>query len=1818
MLTTPRFTTESPAPVALLGWLGRQLLAAILILVLAIVTLISFLMVNRQELLRRVVVLHLRYILRRDVMLGEITLDPRGQAVLTNLIIYDGLGSRRRAWSARQVDLRFDPLHLTAFPKTPLSAVRSVAIDDPYLIVTRDRNGRWNFDDLLKPRRITRDRFRGEVSIRNGEVIFRDDKGFLPGSPPIREHLVHLNMLTTRAGGEYMPFRVSALSVAGQVHAFSATGSLHTAGRGEGEIRLGQIDLGTLRKYLPSKLPVTLTAGQADARIQFMVAVNPRTKRVAWQGTVVMDLRDVRGSFTPQHTTIPCTVERGQLRYADGAVELVDLQGTCNGVALRLDGTVANFAHPILAVQVSGHDASTDAFLTLIPGLRALPYTFSGKADGWMRIVGPPDDLQIYGYLSGPSIQTPFGEFHELKGNLSYTSDSLQITNATAYGFGGAFNGSLWSVFNTASGPRVLVNGDVTGVGIRQLARQFLPEELDHPSGLVPLSDIDGTLSGPLTVEMEQNGQVTLAAHARGDVEIAGLTHGEVDGSLRMEIDDNEATTRIERLSARTPEGLFQAQGTIASDRTTQLAVRGSGLDLAAFGTYFNQRDLRGTGFLAGDIDGPPERLAFTGALHVQDGEYARRTFTDLYSDVQAVLAPTPTVALRNLRLITGGTQLALPETHIIADTAHNAWSAEGKVLLPRTTLAALGKALDIDLPLDGLIEGDAEFNLTENSPAVGGTLRLRYPVLHAGADIECDEAKLTFALDHDTLTITDGEISYRETPFNVTGAITLDPATRRPTGLDLRLRAKAVGFDVLTKFVDSKDPLLGKLTQDLRVALPVDVDGHFDLDATLTAKLPPGVQLTADTLGKTLTVTVSATQTGDLKVAGIPYTHFVAELEYQGKGELLTVRRLNLARDAGNRNYRITLPIKDGKPVPATLDLANDEIDMNFVLGSGTTDGDTHPGEADLDLLRRDLLTMVAPFAPDSPLAGMRGAVNSLPLPFAGKGTVHFALGSVLPSLTITAGVSISDLTLGGNAMPNIDGLLTYDTAPPVLTFGRTPASDELVLDAKLPDNLVLSGGPDPDATAELSGTVTFPLRDKDGKELLAGDLNLDFQAINVDPSLIGLWMRNSQFRAITGQATIIARISGSPANPSMVGSVDAAGLGYGKTAFDYLSAPIFLENDRLIIGRASQEGEGAAIFQLKNAEKPIEFYGYLPIVWLGTLHPDVAMDKPLRFVLKLPEQGLDVVQAYLPQPPEETVTSEVSADRARSTPKPPSADEHLLFALPVNGSWADAIRISLPTAPAQAGTIQGSLEVRGTRLKPEIVNGVFTAEVPEVILPVTDANLPNRLRDVNLDLGFHSTRAGNAWINTLVVNDCSAVYDRDGHEAAPPKSGKFDWLKRLLGTDNREIPFRPGTMVADGAISFNLADERALSADQLDYDLYAKVLRAPLRWRNQLRGTVTSYLHLGNDPKTHHPQIRGVVYAENGHLTYAGAAEGGTAIAPHLPFNPELQVAVQFGVGNVFEITQDNPLYQNTVSATLPFVPTPLFSPIAMADQPYLAGTKRGTDGAAYVPKPPLDRSHLPYQYNAETLQPYAGRGTCAWVTGTLAKPTVEAHFVLVPGKAQVQLPGGTLTVREATGRMVWDPFNEELNPDERLQLFAKGEATGTVDKYTVAMRVDGNILRENRETPPFQFVTLNTPPGMPPLGSSEIQARLTGLTSVADLLRGDRQIMSSLYERAPMFLFGGWFRKAANKLGLETFAFTFDQTMTPEMTVVTSEFGKSRFGSFRLGWTRTYSDLPTWKLWGDYKMPNLKFIRNLSISADTNERGDENINLQYKIEF
>ncbi len=159
-------------------------------------------------------------------------------------------------------------------------------------------------------------------------------------------------------------------------------------------------------------------------------------------------------------------------------------------------------------------------------------------------------------------------------------------------------------------------------------------------------------------------------------------------------------------------------------------------------------------------------------------------------------------------------------------------------------------------------------------------------------------------------------------------------------------------------------------------------------------------------------------------------------------------------------------------------------------------------------------------------------------------------------------------------------------------------------------------------------------------------------------------------------------------------------------------------------------------------------------------------------------------------------------------------------------------------------------------------------------------------------------------------------------------PPQRKRGWLDKLLGRQPKPPPQLQGALVAQGTIQIdprrvtndlgaiiedvrhnggNLLPAEAAAKDNaawtsllnhLDYDLYAKTVRTPLRWRDLFKGTMSGFVRLGNSPDAEHlPLLTGVLYVENTQMMYSdvGAPVGKFSI----PFDPEALAGAAGGAG-------------------------------------------------------------------------------------------------------------------------------------------------------------------------------------------------------------------------------------------------------------------------------------------------------------------------------
>lgn len=1822
MFCLSRPIDDCPMKSALSPWLTHPLLLVILAIALGITAALAIMHANTSELLRRFVVLQLRDSLQRDVSLQHVQINANGHVLLTGLVVKDSTTSRHPLFSARQVEVEINVARLLASPALPMATIRKVTLDHPFVYLARNTGGVWNVDDLLK-QKPSKDKFRGELVVRDGEVLYDDALGWLGKRQAVHEHLVHLSAHLTQAGDDYVPFQASAQVTSGDLRVFYVSGGIRPA-RQEMQCAVdgGDVDLAFIQRLLP-KLPVTLSSGHADGRLQLSMSIVPHTGKLNWSMTVLADLRDARGTLF-LHRKLPIVISQAQFRMTDDAIDIVGMHGSLDSVPVDVSGSITNFDTPIFSLQVKTTGAEAARVVKIIPGLADAPYIWRGPLDGWAQITGPSDAIQVIGHARGPSLQTTFGDYANIESDFAYDESTLALTHISAQGFGGQLGGSAWVSLATAQHPAVLLQGQADNVDLHDLLNRFSPpaQHTGESAQLVSLHDLRGRLTGPVTVRVAPDGNVAVLTQSRGQVEVGNLTQATVNAGLRLDITDRRTDMLIDRLDAQTPEGRFQLQGRVSTTDGLRLTVRGSDVSLSALAAHAKRTDITGSGFVRGDITGTIDQPHFAGTIHAVNGSVAGRQFTRLASDISVSLGATPKASLQKIVLVAGDNQLELSGLEI-SDLKQLTWAPTGTLRLRPTTLQALQAIAGVNFPLNGGVEGVVQFTGASADPS--GTVVLQHPWLTIGnSRVEFDRATVHFTLQKQLLDITTAELLYKGAPIIVSGSLPLERTTSIPQALSLRVKANDLNLDDFTTLVAGDNAKTGHPTVDARLPLPVDVAGHFNLDLTLNGQLAPGKgETVAAVLARTIVAKGAVDGDGSFAIAGVPFQTAAINVEYHGDSRTVTMSQLELARADGG--YHLSLAS------PGSLNLVTDEIDLRTVLAGADGAADKLP-PADLDNLRRDVLTIAANTAKDyralqamnapavaagnssstelnalpSPLTQVLQMVQAIPVPFAGKGAFKINLAGALRQPLVSTDLACTDLIISGIHAPDLAGSVAFDTAPRVITIER----------------LTASGGPDSNATAELAGTITLPEKDADGNEVAPGPLNLSLNAQNINPTLLAPWLHTPWLKELRGEVTVVATVNSTTASPHVVASVDVVNPGYRDMQFDTLSAIVSVDEEGIWLGRwvkaASKEeiatladgghdgaqpvvidnkmiySDAGATLQFKGADKapiePLEVIGHVPFRWKGPLVPYVPSNEPIFFACRLPKQGLDVVKSYLPQPP---TTNGVDAP----------ANAQLLCALPQGKDWANAFRIYLTKAPQQAGTIEGSLEVHGTLDTPQIANGTFRLQAPELLLSAADEDLPNRMRNTVVDIGFSSLSSNNQ-VNIVKVNDLSTIFDRSASKPITVKNGNF--ITRLFGKKSTIIPPAEGALVMQGAIQIDLnrlrdAQHKLLPTNkllnQLDYDLYAKTLRTPLRWRDLFKGTVTGYARLSNSlQEPHRPLLTGVVYLEKARLMYSDA----TAPAGEfeLPFDPELSLAVQIGPDNRFDSGSTGP-----VSTDFAFMPTTLFPPFSQAD---LTFTQTGAAG-----KPAVERDHPAYRYTENTLEAYGG--SHGSVVGTLVKPVLTADFALVPGQSELRFPGGTLTVDEGRGDI-------RFSPGSPFRLYVKrGYATGLVDAYKVAATIDNaDLFQQANGRLPVKFTTVSAPPNMPMLSNDDITLRLVGIGDIADALQGKQQPWAPIYHFGDQLLLQGPLAQIARKMGLQSFTFHMRPGQFPEASLTTQEFGKSRWSAFRFGTSRVLSNPPTWQVWLDYRLPDNRFLRNFSITGNMNELHEMGANLQYQWEF
>lgn len=293
--------------------------------------------------------------------------------------------------------------------RADLSAVRSVTLENAVVTLVSGKDGRWNWEDIIKTKKDQEMTFRGTVELRQGTLLVKQDGGerkleAVSGSVDFARYPALAFDLTAKSGST--PFAVK--------------GSWAKDGDGEVAVKADQASLADVPLGLLGAGDMRLTAGTAK-NVTVTVRKKAGKLSLAADGTVEKLAATVAGYALSEGA--------GKVSMADGKVALKDASVLVNGQKLTAGGTMT-MAESGLALAL---DLAAAAFDPAALGAMPLqgPIAFQAK------LTGTPDSPKAAGSFTIK--QGSFGDvaFANGRGNFTYAGGTLTLSDTQAAAWDG-------------------------------------------------------------------------------------------------------------------------------------------------------------------------------------------------------------------------------------------------------------------------------------------------------------------------------------------------------------------------------------------------------------------------------------------------------------------------------------------------------------------------------------------------------------------------------------------------------------------------------------------------------------------------------------------------------------------------------------------------------------------------------------------------------------------------------------------------------------------------------------------------------------------------------------------------------------------------------------------------------------------------------------------------------------------------------------------------------------------------------------------------------------------------------------------------------------------------------------------------------------------------------------------------------------------------------------------------------------------------------------------------------------------------------------
>lgn len=1092
-----------------------------------------------------------------------------------------------------------------------LTTIAQVDVHQPKLRLQRRRDGRWNYQDLLRKKKDAKPlAFRGRILAQRAEIDFFDAlAGRLPGVQRTRfagtvdaglaaYPSVYYHVAGRVSDGPVEVQPVRELTASG--HADADTGELFVRASGVSENVQHWLNYASR-----ARLPLEVVRGQARYEV---VAWSPNRKaQPQFRVSATVD----RGVVRAPDLKFPIEAVRGRLT-ADARAVTFDLDANVQGRAIEGAGEVVLRPEPVTRVRVASNELTLDWLKAVAPALRV------------------PADLRLPRPVRASASLTGYRGQLVFRGRAA--TDTAEFRKDRAEGISAVFRGTFRQGGPTlVDGTLWAREGDGRGIALTrgQVDFRLRPEvvqltaRVDALGGEVAAKGWIDLVADPPEFQLHGTGtglQPSLAPAKSENVRVTGSVTTEFVASGTFEEPHLSAyvdaaplavdTYSFDRLGARVEyhAGALQvshavverrgqrvsASGTLSQKGELDFRLVGQGLAAAPLAAEYLEEPVEGQLYLAAHLTGTTEQPRIAGRVQVYHPRLPGRKEVDAdYLSAAVEWTLRGPLTLRDVSAIRLPLRVSSPLVVLTPPAeGQKEWSIEAEASIEGLTavhglrLGGMSEESLRKLPLSGAFE---TLQVTARGPL--NNLALTFDAKGSGFA----------AMGHDV-----GEIRARGSVALRDGVVKLDTLTAAS-------QAQQVEASGEVRF-SRAEPAAGEPSQPLQLSLRVGVE---DL------RLLPLVRRYAPQLLDSVTLE-GTLRRADLQISGtseapqIQGQIAVGRLLVNGRlirvepflvqvnRQVVAVREVETQLGSGTLSVPFLAALLGEQPASQQL--------LHRLVGKVVLD--------EIPVAVLEQLVQDSPRYRSKSLSALRDALDQWTTPVAGKvsatltaagseglpeslDAVADAIRSRKTNAAVTGEIQVPDLA----SPPDSDGPLTRVAARFRYVPGRLDVS-EVTLNQE------------PDTSLSLSGYLVEPGKSSDGElSVTARGGGLKLASLARLP-IRGLAQRLEPLQPLEGVGRFTATASGTVRSPHLTLDLDIdhpiiAGVPFDTLVVEggeYSAKDALLKLTSARLTKALPGGE---------AESRVRIQGELPLTWPQL---SIPIDRPRELTVMVPDQSLAV----------------------------------------------------------------------------------------------------------------------------------------------------------------------------------------------------------------------------------------------------------------------------------------------------------------------------------------------------------------------------------------------------------------------------------------------------------------------------------------------------------------------------------------------------------------------------------------------------------------